>query len=207
MESYQTIYKHQMKKIFLATLIVGILSGILTFLQPLKYSATARILITQRAVFTLDPYTALRSVELIGENLAQIIKTSYFLEKVLKSGYAIEENYFKKDEARRRKQWAKMVETNMIRGTGLLEIKVYHPNREQASQIANAIVFLLGKEGSDYIGREVGIRLVDAPILSRWPVKPSLPLNILAGLLIGFLLGHFWGYLAHRRAHHKGNLL
>ncbi|MBI4214415.1 hypothetical protein HY546_00305 [archaeon] len=207
MESYHTIYKGQLKKILIATVAVGLLGGVLTLIQPMKYSASARLLVTQRAAFTLDPYTAIRSVELIGDNLAQIIGTSSFFEKILKTGYNIDQNYFKTDELQRRKQWNKMVDASVARGTGLLEIKVYHQSRDQATQIANAVVFLLSREGSDYLGRDIGIRLVDAPIVSRWPVQPSIPLNVAAGLVLGFLLGHAWGYVEHRKRKHHGELV
>jgi capsular polysaccharide biosynthesis protein len=206
MESYHTIYQGQFKKILVFTLVAGLLGGALTLLFPLKYSAAARLLVTQTAAFTLDPYTAIRSVELIGENLAQIIGTSSFFDKVLKSGYNIDENYFSQDELQRRKQWAKMVDANVLSGTGLLEIKVYHQSRDQASQIANAVAFLLNREGSDYMGRDISIRLVDSPIVSRYPVKPSIPLNILAGLFVGFLLGHIWVYIDHRNKKHHGEM-
>ncbi|MEK7607090.1 MAG: hypothetical protein AAB444_02770 [Patescibacteria group bacterium] len=207
MESYSTIYTGRTKTVVAITILVGLLCGGLTFLFPLKYSATARLLITQRAAFTLDPYTALRSVELIGDNLAQIVSTSSFFEKVLKSGYQIDETYFKADEVRRRKQWATSVDAGMVRGTGLLELKAYHENKDQAAQIAGAIVFILSREGSDYLGRDIGIRLVDAPIVSRFPVKPFLPVNIAAGLVLGFVVAHIWVYTDHRNKKHHGNLI
>ncbi len=207
MESYSTVYTGRAKTIIAITVLAGILGAGLTFLRPLKYSATTRLLITQRAAFTLDPYTAIRSVELIGENLAQIVGTSSFFEKVLKSGYQIDETYFKTDEVRRRKQWEKMVDAGMVRGTGLLELKVYHEKTDQASQIAGAIVFILSREGSDYLGRDIGIRLVDSPVLSRFPVKPSVPLNGAAGLFLGFVLGHIWVYADHRNKKHHGVMI
>lgn len=207
MESYHAIYRGQFKRVLITTVIVGLLAGGLTFLRPLKYSAVTRLLLTQRAAFTLDPYTAIRSVELIGGNLADIVATSSFFEKILKTGYNIDQNYFPVNELQRRKAWLKTVEAYVIRGTGLLEIKIYHPDKEQASQIANAVVFLLNREGSDYMGRDIGIRLVDSPLVSKYPVKPSVPLNILAGLVLGFLLGHCWGYYHHRQRKHHGNLI
>lgn len=207
MESYHTIYRGQTKRIIFITLIVGLLVGGLTFLFPLKYSATTRLLITQRAAFTLDPYTAVRSVELIGDNLAQIVGTSFFLDKVLSSGYAIDKAYFSSDEIQRRRQWSQMASAQMLRGTGILEIVIYHPDKDQTTQIANAVIFVLNREGSDYMGRDIGIRLVDAPILSRFPVKPSVPLNALAGLFFGFLLGHLSGYVTHRKRKHHGEMI
>lgn len=207
MESYSTIYRGQFKKILGSVILIGLLVGILTILRPLQYSATGKLLVIQRAAFTLDPYTAIRSVELISDNLGRIVKTSSFFEKVLQSGFNIDGEYFYKEEDRRRRQWINMTDASPVRGTGLLEIKVYHKDREQAVQIANSIIFLLTREGSDYIGREVGIRLVDQPIVSRYPVKPSIPLNVLAGLFVGFLIGHLWGYVDHRNKRHRGVLI
>src|SRR3989338_4376730 len=94
MESVLHILKPRRRVIIVVALVTAVFAGGLSFIQPLKYSATIGLLITQRAAFTLDPYTALRSTELIGENLAQLTETSSFLDRVLESVYKIDTAYF-----------------------------------------------------------------------------------------------------------------
>ncbi|KKU13697.1 MAG: hypothetical protein UX17_C0011G0013 [Parcubacteria group bacterium GW2011_GWC2_45_7] len=207
MEKISTVLKPKVKLISIVALITAILAGLLSLIQPLKYSASVRLLITQRAALTFDPYTALRSTELIAENLAQVVSTSSFLERVLQSGYKIDAQYFSGSEQYRRRLWNKTVETDLARGTGMLRVAVYHPNRDEAIKIVSAIAFLLSTQGSEYIGRDITVRLVDAPLLSRFPVQPNIPLNIVAGAVLGALLGSAWVWVDHRQRRHHGQLL
>ncbi len=202
MDSARFFRRRKRAVILLIALSAGVLSGVITLFRPLSYRATLRLLITQRAAFTLDPYTAIRSTELIGDNLAQIIKTSSFFEKTLKAGYSIREDYFDKDELRRRKQWARTADGEMVRGTGLLAVHVYHPDRDQAVQLASAVAFLLSREGGDYVGRDIQIRLVDAPLVSRFPVRPNLLGAMAGGFLVGLLGSSIYIAADHRRLKH-----
>lgn len=200
MESVLHILKPRRRFIVIFAIAVGVLAILLSLLQPLKYSATVRLLITQKAAFTLDPYTAIRSTELIAENLGQVIGTSSFLDRVLESGYKVDANYFKRSsETRRRALWKNTVSTSIARGTGLLNISVYHPSKEEAKRTVSAIAFLLSTQGSDYIGREITVRLVDAPLTSNFPVRPNLPLNFVTGIFVGAVLAAGWVWVDHRR--------
>lgn len=207
MESFLNVLRPRRRFIVFFAIGTAVLAGALSLLQPLKYSAAVRLLITQKAAFTLDPYTAIRSTELIGENLAQLLETSSFLERVLQSGYKIDRNYFALSERRRRRLWENTIEASHVRGTGLLHITIYHPRRDEAVKLVAATAFLLSSQGSDYIGRDLQVRLVDAPLTSRLPVKPNLPLNMLAGALVGAVAGSGWVWVEHRRRRHHGKLL
>lgn len=207
MESIARVLKPRRKLIIIFMLITAILAGALSFIQPLKYSASIRLLITQKAAFTLDPYTAIRSTELIGENLAQVVSTSSFLDRMLETGYNIERSYFDIQERQRRKLWDKTIDANQVRGTGMLQITAYHPSREEALKIVAAAAFLLSTQGSEYIGRDITVRLVDAPLASRFPVKPNVPLNVLAGAVVGFVLISAYVWTDHRKKRHHGHLL
>src|SRR3989338_7364658 len=114
--------RYYRKPIIIGAIIVGILSGALSFTLPLKYSASVRLLITQRAAFTLDPYTAIRSNELIAQHLAQVVVTSSFLDKVLDPQFQIDKNYFNRNERARRKLWGQTIAATPQQGEGLIEI-------------------------------------------------------------------------------------
>lgn len=207
MESIIYVLKPRRKFILIFALITAVLAGALSFIQPLKYSATIRLLITQKAAFTLDPYTAMRSTELMGESLAQVVNTSSFLDRLLETGYNIERSYFDKEERQRRKLWSQTIEANQIRGTGMMQITAYHPNREETLKIVAAAAFLLSTQGSEYIGRDLTVRLVDAPLASRFPVKPNVPLNAVAGAVLGLALASGYVWVEHRKKKHHGQMI
>lgn len=208
MEAVFKVLGHRKKFIILFALLTAIAGGGLSFVTPLKYSASIRLLLTQRAAFTLDPYTAIRSTELIGENLAQLVNTKIFFDRVLETGYKIDRTYFDgKEERAQRRLWAQTIDADQIRGTGLLQITAYHPKKDEALKIVGATAFLLSTQGSEYVGRDINVRLVDPPLASRYPVKPNVPLNAVAGAFVGALLSSAYVWVDHRRRKHHGQLV
>ncbi len=188
------------KTIAVSALITMILAGALSFLRPLEYSSTMRLLIIQKAGVNLDPYTAIRSAERIADNLSQVIYTSVFFDKVMATGFGIDKDYFKTVENKRRDQWTQMVTTQVTHETGFLEITVYHTNKEQASELARAIAYVLTTEGNSYIGgHDLEIQLVDTPLQSRFPVRPNVPLNAFLGAVIGTILSSLYIVIGEAR--------
>ncbi|MBI4280587.1 hypothetical protein HY628_00135 [Candidatus Uhrbacteria bacterium] len=188
--NYFLIVSHEWKRVLLMGILAALLAALLSFLRPLEYSSTIRLLVIQRSALGLDPYTAIRSAERVSENLANIVYTTSFFEKVMASGFSIDQNVFSSQETKRRNQWRRMVDTQVARGTGLLTISVYHRDREQAKQIASAIGAVLQLEGWTYVGGgDLQIRIVDTPLSSRYPVRPNIPLNAFTGLILGIIGG------------------
>ncbi len=167
-----------------------VLALILSFLQPLRYSSTVRLLIIQD-VGNLDAYTASRSVEQVANNLATIVYTTSFFNEVMSAGFDIDESVFPTQEYNKRQTWEKMVSTSVERGTGLLTVTVYHQDVKQAEQIVNAISYVLTQQASSYIstGGSVTVKVVDTALDSRWPAKPNIPANAFSGLVLGGLAG------------------
>ncbi len=167
-----------------------VLALVISFVQPLRYSSTARILILQNSSNAVDAYTASRSEERIAENLSSIIYTSTFFDQVVSAGFGIDRSVFPDDDRKKRKEWSRTVSATVSRGSGLLTLNAYHTNVLQAEQIVRAIAFVLTNRVEEYTsGENVQVTLVDAPLNSRWPVKP----NILANIFSGFFLGMFAG--------------
>jgi capsular polysaccharide biosynthesis protein len=169
--------------VFLTLLFVGV-----SFIEPMQYSATVQLLVIEKVSPVVDPYTALKSAERIGANLASLIKTSTFFDKILHAGYNIDLSYFKSDENQKRKQWEKMVDAQTVPGTGFLSITVYHENRDQADQISQAIAYTLATKARDYVGSEIDVKVVDLPLISKFPVRPNLILRFFAGIFLGLIL-------------------
>lgn len=190
--------------------MVAVLATALSFVRPLEYSSTVRLLIVPRQTLGLDPYVAIRTAERISENLASIIYTTSFFEKVLAEDADIDRNYFNVREYKKRRQWQRMIETQVSRGGGLLMIRVYHPNRDQAGKLITAVGNVLRSEGWTYVGGgDLPISIVDAPLTSRWPSRPNIPMNALAGFALGIIaLAVYSAYDASRRhsSHSRGFL-
>jgi capsular polysaccharide biosynthesis protein len=182
------------KTIAVSALVTMVLAAGLSFIQPLEYSSTARLLVIQKTGATQDLYTAIRATERSADNLGQVIYTSVFFDVVTSSGFNIDKSYFKTDELKRRRQWTRMISTQVTHETGFLQVTVYHKNKEQASEIARAIVYALKTEGWKYVadGRDLDVRQVDTPIQSRFPVRPNVPLNAFLGAIVGVIMSSLY---------------
>jgi capsular polysaccharide biosynthesis protein len=188
------------KKILLFGLLATVVAVGLSFTQKLKYSSTIRMLIIQPSSLNVDPYTAIRSAEQIGNNLAQVVYTTDFFTKVTNApNFSIDPTYFPDNDAKRRKLWSQTVSVKVENGTGLLNITVYHPNKDQATAIAQAIAYVMTNDGSNYVGgTALQIKLVDEPLVSNFPVKPNLAVNGFTGLILGALFGAIYVILTDK---------
>ncbi|HCU31663.1 MAG: hypothetical protein UX09_C0046G0013 [Candidatus Uhrbacteria bacterium GW2011_GWE2_45_35] len=172
------------------TLLGLVIALLVSFLQPLRYSSTVRLLILQENASSLDAYTASRSTERLAENLATIVYTTSFFDQVMSAGFDIDKTVFPTREDKKRKTWGKMVAASVSRGNGLLTVSVFHVDIEQAEQIVNAISYVLTQRAEDYLsGSDVSVRVVDSALNSRWPARPNIPANAFSGLVLGGLAG------------------
>ena len=171
-------------------LLIASLSVLVSLLFPLKYRADAQVLIISKSRYGVDPYTVVKSAERVGENISQIIGTSDFYEKVMmQSGYSLDKTYFDSlSEKNKRKLWQETANTSVVYGTGVLNINIYHKNKDQAKQIAGAVADTLVSRGWEYVGGDVIIKVVNEPIVTNWPVKPNLVLNGVLGFLLGLVV-------------------
>lgn len=183
------------------------LAILLSFLRPLEYSSTTRILITQD-LGAVDAYTASRSSERIADELAGIVSTSTFYEKVMQSGYSIDATYFPDDQIKLRKKWQKAVSASVSRSSGLLTIKAFHPDVTQAEELALATSYVLTTQGWTYTsGANITVQVVDEPLNSRYPVRPNLLVNGLSGLVLGLLGGAGYVVIASERSRRRHQLV
>ena len=174
--------------IFLLSAIGLLLGVVLSFVRPLEYSSTVRILITQE-LGTVDAYTASLSVERIADDLVDVIHTTSFYEKVTESN-SIDERYFDEDETKRRKEWDRAVVASVSRGSGLMTIKAYHTDPLEAEIIASSVASVLINEGWTYTsGSNITVQLVDEALNSRWPVRPNILVNAFSGFVLGLIVG------------------
>ncbi len=162
-----------------------------SFAQPLRYSSTVRVLITQANATGLDPYTAIKSSERIGQNLSAIIYSSSFFDSVMTKAQ-VDASYFPSDDIDRRKKWAETVEATVDAGTGVMSVVAYHTDRAQAKELAMAVAEGIGTIAPNYFGASVRAQIIDDALPSRFFAKPDLFKNGGIGILLGFLLGTGW---------------
>ncbi len=178
-------------RLIIAFALAGLVLALgFSFIEPLKYSSTVKLLILQDTGAATDAYTASRSEERIAENLTTFIYTTTFFDQVLDAGFSIDPRHFPAQDNQRRRAWEKTVDATVARGAGLLTVTAYHQDIRQAEQLARAIAFVLTKKVGDFTsGGNVQVRLIDAPLNSRWPVKPNLLANGLTGFFLAGLIG------------------
>ena len=172
----------------LAGLIVAL--GV-SALQPLKYSSTVRLLITQTNATGVDPYTAIKSTERIGQNLSELVNSSSFFNAVMNQS-GIDRTYFPTDEIDKRKEWQRTVETGVVAGTGVMQVTVYHKDRTQAEAVVVAVAKELATQAPNYYGYSVRLQIIDDPLPSRFFAKPDFIQNSALGLIFGFIIGTAW---------------
>jgi len=198
---YQLIKKGKM------TLVISILVFVLfalafTFLQPLEFRAQSRMLIIQNSQEGTDPFVASKANEYLGGVLTKIVASNSFLEEVLASGLNINQDYFSNDPHERAKTWQDMIVARSYGDLGVIEISVFHTDKYQAEQVAQAVDLTLKNKSSVFLGTgdKVEVKVIDQPIVSKWPVRPNIVLNMILGPVIGLIFGLFYLYLFSRAA-------
>lgn len=152
---------------------------------PLKYGAQSRVLVTPHAIPGVDPYTSSKAAERIAQNLAEIVNTSEFYNRVISVAVGVDATYFPKDELTRRRLWQQTVEASSVYNTGILQITAYHPDKAQAEAIATAVSYVLTQSGNDFAVNSADFRLIDRAVGSKYPQKPNFPALGVGGFLIG----------------------
>ena len=196
-KQFKSLVSQRKLTVFTITAIFLIVVALVTFLQPLRYSATSTLLVMQNYGPNTDAYNVSRSNQFLSSLLAQVVYSDSFYEKVMESGYNINKNIFSADVNKRKKQWQKMVYTHAIADTGMITLKVYHQDKVTANKINQSIAYTLMTKHSQYhgLGDSVKIKVINESTLSNWPVKPNIILNLLLGLISGLAVSLYFIYL------------
>ena len=189
--NYVRLFVRAWRMMLVSTLAGAILALAFSMLQPLRYSATERILITQTNAAGFDPYTAIKSTERIAQNLSEIIYTSSFFNAVM-SKAQVDAAYFPTDEIDKRAKWKQTIETQVNSGTGVMSIIAYHPDRAQAIELSVRVAQELASAAPNYFGYSVRVQIIDDPLPSRFYAKPDFLRNGLLGAVVGLLLASAW---------------
>lgn len=190
------LFKKRQTTVISITLIFVIVGLIITLLQPLKYSAKSRLLILQPNT-SADAYTVARSNEYVGGLISQVIYSGSFLDSLKSSNAVFDRNYFNDTYKKNVKKWGKTVFARSSGDTGVIDIEIYHTNPEEAKRISLAVnqLIISGQSPYKFNPDQTKISVIDEPVVSTFPVKPSIPTNFAMSLLFGFLAACSYIYL------------
>jgi capsular polysaccharide biosynthesis protein len=191
-----------LKLIIVWGIIFAFLFAGISLLFPRQYSAESGVLLISRDRTGIDPYTQAKSAERIGGNLVEMMKTTDFYTKVISSST---EQFDRKtwlilNERDRRKKWQKDVVGEVVYGASLLKITVYATDQKNALALSRAVTAALVEHGSEYVGGDVVIKLVNDPLASNLPARPNFIINIGIGFWVGVVVSGLWvvRYKKHR---------
>ncbi len=195
------IFKHW-KAVFFWGLFFAAVGIGASALFPRQYSADSQLLIITQDRYGVDPYTQAKAAERVGENLAQIMSTADFYNKVMESSFTFNREAWKNmpTERERRKQWQKDVQASVVYGTSLMRVTSYAATQEEAVSLNSAVTQTVTLRGWEYVGGDVVIKTVSAPLSSRWYARPNFAVNGALGFVIGNLLASLW--ILRYRKHH-----
>lgn len=179
------------------TLLFVLLAIGVSAASPFKYGSSTKLLTIISFNDSVDPYVASKSNEYLSNVLSQIVTSGSFFEKIKESGFNIDKNYFSGSDKKQIKKWNKTARAKSETGSGIIDIDVYHTDRDQAEQIARAVAYTLQTDHMQYhgYGKNVEIKVIDKPITSTFPVQPNLALNLGLGLFFGLIFSLSYIYL------------
>ncbi|MFH1175274.1 MAG: hypothetical protein V1698_00955 [bacterium] len=187
--------RHKISVILAFSLGAAFFGATLFFVR--KYQSKTELLVIQKQNNWRidDAYSAAKSAESISSILAHIIETTSFLDRVMNSGYSLDKSILKSaDLEERKKDWDEMVEVKTVKNSGVIRLKVFHKEKEQAENFASAIAYVLSQKSDQYHGGgdRVEIKLVDGPITSFRTVAPIAIVNLILGILLGLGIGYLF---------------
>ena len=180
-----SVIKNHWISILIITVIAVIVSVGITAVQPFEYRSTFSVLVIEKTN-TGDAFAAAKSAERASLSLAQILYTTSFYDQVRESGL-LDGVSFPPNESDRRNVWEHAIETRAYPDVGILKIAAYSTEKERASTLSFAVATVLTKNGTEYLGsgENIVLKIVDAPLTSATPVRPSIPMNLAIGFIVG----------------------
>lgn len=185
MNNLFSVIKNHWISILIITVIAVIVSVGITAVQPFEYRSTFSVLVIEKTN-SADAFAAAKSAERASLSLAQILYTTSFYDQVRESGL-LDGVSFPPNESERRNVWEHAIETRAYPDVGILKIAAYSPEKEKASALSFAVATVLTKNGTEYLGsgENIVLKIVDAPLTSAAPVRPSIPMNLAIGFIVG----------------------
>lgn len=169
-------------------LIAVLVSFGVTITQEPEYEASARVLVIQKQE-NVDAFTASKSADYLTAILEEAIYSESFFQTLISKDQSLADD-FSTEPKKRKEQWRETVTTDIINDKGILAVSIFDADRDEAQQLSEIVMTTLIEEAPTYhgAGNSVTIRLIDNPVTSTRPVRPSVFANIAAGLFVGIAL-------------------
>lgn len=178
--SYIDIFRRR-QGVILASALGGVLFALaVSLFQPLEYRSQASTLVIPRA--SGDGYQASRSAEKYAGTLTSVLPSMSFYNKVVLRDPSIAELY-DGTEREVREAWEQSIDGSVKPDSGILQLAVYSRRAVDAQRVMTVVIQVLEDEGASYLGGNASVLLytIDRPIVSRFPVRPNYPVNIVGG--------------------------
>jgi capsular polysaccharide biosynthesis protein len=177
------------KTILLIAVIMVIFGLVISLVQAPKYKSSAKLLVIFNSESS-NPYASIQTSNHIASILEEVIYADSFIENVLKSNFDID-NHLGFNQEEKIKKWRKMVKTNLQDSKGILIIDVYHKDREQANNFAQAIGYTMITNHSLYhgSGSDVAVKMIGVPTTPQNWATPNIAQNLLLSLIVGVFVG------------------
>lgn len=199
LSKFLRLVKAKKQTIISLVILFFLASLIFTLVQPFKYNSKSSVLVVQNLPRVIDPYTLSKSNEYLSNILAKVVSSNLFYNDVINSGYNINKDYFSKknniNEAM--KKWQSAVQAKAISDTGIIDINIYHPDKQQLDQLAQAVNYVLQSKHGQYhgLGSNIALKVINKPLTSAWPAKPNIILNLALAVLLGLIISLYYVYL------------
>lgn len=195
-KDFLKLFKKRKTTVIGITLVFVIIALLISLVQPLKYRSRSRLLILQPNT-SADAYSVARSNEYVGGLISEIIYSGSFLESLKSSNAIFDRNYFSDTYKKNIKKWRKTVFARSGGDTGIIDIEIYHTNPEEAKRISLAVnqLIISGQSPYKFNTNTTKINVIDEPVVSSFPVKPNIPLNLMVSIIFGFIAGCSYIYL------------
>lgn len=177
------------KTIIFITIIVVILGLAVSFISVPKYKSSAKLLV----IFSqkdMNPYTSAQTSNYLAGILAEVIYSDSFISNVFKTDFDLNYDLGLASEEKL-KNWKKMVKVKLEDNKGLITLDVYHRDKEQAYNFAQAISYTLITSHTLYhgSGESVAVKMISTPSISDKWAKPDIGQNLLLALMAGIFSG------------------
>lgn len=197
LKDFLILLRHRVQTVISITLIFLVIGSVIIACQSFKYEAKSKLLITERFTGATDPYVAAKFNDYINSVLAKVASSNTFYTEVINANGQIDQSYFPDRVDKRMKKWGQTIDAQAGNDSGILQVSIYHTDSSQALQIAQAAnnIFMFRNQLFHGFGDMVEVKVIDEPIVSRWPVKPNIPLNLGLSVLMGLIVALGYVYL------------
>jgi len=177
------------KTIIFITVIVVILGLVFSFVSVPKYKSSAKLLV----IFSqkdMNPYTSAQTSNYLAGILAEVMYSDSFINNVFKTDFDLNDDLGLASD-KKIKNWKKMVKVKLEDNKGLIILDIYHKDKEQAYNFAQAISSTLITTNNLYhgSGENVTVKMISAPSIGYKWAKPDVWQNLLLSIMAGIFIG------------------